>query len=494
MKINVQYREQIVDMIVYLYIMLFVYAALTKILDFENFQNQLGQSPILSNFAALIAVIIPTVELVIAFLLMIKKYRILALFGAYGLMLSFTCYIYIILNYSDFVPCSCGGVLEKMTWTQHLIFNIFFCALAIFAIVLSSTNATSSQNINKCKSLLIKFIILSSSGCAFVILIFIQSQRNIHTDDNFIRQFPSNLYLQSAEIDLLHYGYYFAGGSDNIVYLGNSKSPLSVLAVDLDLTNVENQFITLDNYDLPFASVQLKIIDKDFYLVDGTIPTIFKGKINIWKGKKMSFSKPQFSVIQPIDTSNFVFRGNSEKNGEYLLGLLNLDLETITYDTKLLEKQIDGVFDSDGILLFNNQIKRIIYLYYYRNEFIVANSKMDLVYRGKTIDTVKFAKIKIDKLKNGVQKLATPPLIVNNFSTTYQDELFVNSNLKSRFETTTNWKNNSVIDVYDLLNKSYKYSFSVENKNDKKIHAMFATSDRLFFIIDNSLVVYKLNR
>jgi hypothetical protein len=115
-----------------------VYAATSKILDFENFKIQLGQSPLLSSYADWITIIVPLSEFFIAFLLLIPKFRFIGLFASYFLMVLFTAYIYIILSYSAFIPCSCGGILEKMTWNQHLVFNIIFIVFAIVAILLTT--------------------------------------------------------------------------------------------------------------------------------------------------------------------------------------------------------------------------------------------------------------------------------------------------------------------------------------------------------------------
>src|SRR5690606_4268444 len=130
-------RNWIVEIISYLFVLLFVYAAVSKLLDFENFQVQLGQSPLLSAFAGIISWVVPLLELVIAFLLMIPRLRKMGLYAAFTLMVMFTAYIIIILNFSSFVPCSCGGVLEQLGWTEHLIFNLFFVLLAVIGIVLS---------------------------------------------------------------------------------------------------------------------------------------------------------------------------------------------------------------------------------------------------------------------------------------------------------------------------------------------------------------------
>lgn len=140
MKFTTQTRNNIVSIICYIYVVLFTYAATSKLLDFENFRVQLGQSPLLSAFAVWSSIAVPVSEIIIAILLLLPKFRFFGLFAAYSLMVMFTAYIYIILNYSAFVPCSCGGILEKMTWNQHLIFNILFVLLAVFAILLETKN------------------------------------------------------------------------------------------------------------------------------------------------------------------------------------------------------------------------------------------------------------------------------------------------------------------------------------------------------------------
>lgn len=134
MKTSVSFKNTIVEIICVTYALLFIYAAISKLFDFENFTIQLGQSPLLSAVAGWISITIPVLEIIIAIALLIRRIRLAGLYVSYLLMTMFTAYIYIILNYSAFVPCSCGGILEKMTWNQHLIFNACFIILAIIAI------------------------------------------------------------------------------------------------------------------------------------------------------------------------------------------------------------------------------------------------------------------------------------------------------------------------------------------------------------------------
>lgn len=133
MKNNI--RQGIAIAVSYLYALLFMYAAFSKLFKYEQFRVQLGQSPLLSAFATPVSVAVPALEIFIAVMLVYDRLRFFGLFLGYGLMAMFTAYIYIILNYSAFVPCSCGGILEKMTWNQHLLFNLVFVLLALVAIL-----------------------------------------------------------------------------------------------------------------------------------------------------------------------------------------------------------------------------------------------------------------------------------------------------------------------------------------------------------------------
>lgn len=106
--------------------LLFIYAGASKMLDFENFQVQLAQSPLLSAYAGMISYMIIAIEFIVAIALCMNSSRLIGLYASLGLMAGFTIYIYLILNYSDFIPCSCGGILEKLGWKEHMVFNIFF--------------------------------------------------------------------------------------------------------------------------------------------------------------------------------------------------------------------------------------------------------------------------------------------------------------------------------------------------------------------------------
>lgn len=149
-------KAVITNIIATLFIFLFVYAAANKIIDYQQFKIQLAQSPLLTSFAATVAWIVPSIEIIIATGLSIARFRSCSFYASFFLMLLFTLYIIAITQFSDYIPCSCGGVLEHMSWNQHLAFNVIFVFLAIVGIyldpnqhqVIARTKTTAQRNRN----------------------------------------------------------------------------------------------------------------------------------------------------------------------------------------------------------------------------------------------------------------------------------------------------------------------------------------------------------
>jgi hypothetical protein len=114
-------------------------------MDTEKFTAQIGQSPILTDFASGLAWVIPMLEIIVSLILMFQGLRLIGLYVSFALMVMFTAYIIAILQFSDHIPCACGGVLSKLGWTEHLIFNVGFLLLSTVGIILQSTPRQEKQ-------------------------------------------------------------------------------------------------------------------------------------------------------------------------------------------------------------------------------------------------------------------------------------------------------------------------------------------------------------
>lgn len=134
-------RKTVVDIISSLFIVLFVYTAVSKWLNFDAFQAVISQSPLIGSFAPVVAWFLPVLELMVAALLVFPTVRKMGLYGAFILMVVFTCYISYMLLFSPHLPCSCGGVIQYLSWRTHLLFNAIWIVLALIAIQLTATNS-----------------------------------------------------------------------------------------------------------------------------------------------------------------------------------------------------------------------------------------------------------------------------------------------------------------------------------------------------------------
>ena len=129
-------KEILIEIIIFLFVLLFLYAAGIKLIQHKTFVAQIAQSPLLTKYEYPISWIIPGVELLIAIMLVTPRIRVFGLYAAFGLMVIFTIYIVAILTISRDLPCSCGGILSSLGWRSHLVFNLGFVVMGFVAIML----------------------------------------------------------------------------------------------------------------------------------------------------------------------------------------------------------------------------------------------------------------------------------------------------------------------------------------------------------------------
>jgi len=127
-------RSLIAELVVGSLILLYIYTATSKLLDFGSFRHVLSRSPLIGNFAPVVAWILPSAEIVISVLLILPQTRRIGLWCSVVLMFAFTGYVGYMLTFTSHLPCSCGGVLKQMTWKQHLVFNITYSLIALLGI------------------------------------------------------------------------------------------------------------------------------------------------------------------------------------------------------------------------------------------------------------------------------------------------------------------------------------------------------------------------
>jgi hypothetical protein len=120
-----------------LLILLFLYASVSKFLDFKTFIGQMNNQPLPNSWTPFLVWAIPLLEIAISITLLFEYTRLLGLYASLVLLIIFTVYTGIImLHFFAYVPCSCGGVIRKLTWGQHLILDLFYLFISVLGIIL----------------------------------------------------------------------------------------------------------------------------------------------------------------------------------------------------------------------------------------------------------------------------------------------------------------------------------------------------------------------
>lgn len=342
-----------------------------------------------------------------------------------------------------------------------------------------------------------KSILLTASGLASfaaVAVLFMLSESIVAGHNTFTRRFPHFSAVQDSMLDIGYDSYYLAGASGSKLYLGNVTAPLHILEIDSVLRTALPRRIILDSTALPFRALSVSIAPPYFFVTDGNVPCIYRGRTSDWKASYISRGDSYFSHALAIDSATLAIRSVLAKTKATSLGILTIQKEVkSSFQPSLIDWQGDGIFASDGTLSLDEMTGELAYASRHTNRYFVTDRSLALKMRGNTIDTVAQARIRIAKVESRSElKLSAPPLSVNRLSASYGGLLFVNSELPGKYEPLEMWKKASIIDTYSKRGGSYVGSFYIHHIDGKKIAGFIVRGTNLYALAGNHIVRYRL--
>jgi hypothetical protein len=312
---------------------------------------------------------------------------------------------------------------------------------------------------------------------------------------SFLRTFPPHPVLEGDTVNVFYESYYIAGGTDHRVYLGNYTAPLHVLEVNLDhLADTNHITLQVDGiYDQKVWSPRVVVDSPYFYLSDGAVPMLFRGEVASWKAERILRDTIYFRKLVPIHPTSFAIQSLHGGVPENILGKWTVESDEPLLVSGILEKQIDGVFCTDGMLNVDAAENRIAYLYYYRNEYIVMDTMLHILFRSHTLDTTSRAAISVKRLADRSVTLSSPPRFVNHHSSISDGFLFVHSAVRARNESTLAFSKAAVIDVYEIATGDYRFSFYLYHYwGNKRLTDFRVFGHRVVVLYGNVLRVFEI--
>jgi len=329
-------------------------------------------------------------------------------------------------------------------------------------------------------------------GVLVVVALYTISNRINHRANGFVRLLPPHVADPVKIFDTQSASFYISGVTGNKVYLSHYRYPDFLMEVDVTTgdTMVHRLNIILGNKKLALSAKVF--VDSPFiHIMDGTTGGIFKGGLGDGILRYDS-AFTNFTASQPVSASSFVLRTvNLQLHRNVLLRQAG---DSLAPHNDILQKQVDGIFCTDGTLSYDAAMGKLVYVYNYRNQLIYMDTALQVLYRGRTIDTISQVKLKVDTIRSENKvTISSPPLTVNKQTCISNGLLFIHSALKANNEDTRSFDRASVIDVYNLnSNGKYLCSFYLPDYMGKKIRDFRVVNDHLVAQYDHWLYIYKL--
>lgn len=327
---------------------------------------------------------------------------------------------------------------------------------------------------------------------AIVVALYQVSNKVNHAPNGFVRLFRPNSLKPRPLMDLHYNSWYIAGVKGDSFYLGNYTVPIRLLAIDKELKGKTYKTLILPKpYPIFKDQALTYVYGNDIYLMEGMSPYIYAGHLSD-SVISLSARKNHFLSAVPLSPGSNILRMYDPTLKKCVLAKSFAD--SLKVNPQILVRQVDGLFCTDGLLNYEPLSNNLVYVYFYRNEFIRMDTNLNIVLRGKTIDTVSTAQLKVSAVQpDSLMMMSSPALMVNHHSCIDGQNLYIHSDLKANNEDLKTFKQYSVIDVYSLQTNVYKFSFYLQNYQNEKLTSLKVFGKTLLAVHGRYLLSYTIN-
>jgi hypothetical protein len=330
------------------------------------------------------------------------------------------------------------------------------------------------------KRKLLVIFLLTASAFLIVGLLDWRSKFEMNRSAGFNRTFFNSALNCVSERSFSFTGDYIGGFSNGTIYLPHGKFFDVIFQYCLLTGDTAISRLSLkDPGFIPYGSVKVNCDSSSFLVTGPGVSDIFKGSLKDMTGSRYCRNNVLADALVLIRDSLFIVRTLDKSKG-YTLRSSIPRTDTIS---ELLTPQEDNIFSKDGELLYCPKLNKVIYVYFYRNQYLIADTSLNLAAVGKTVDTTSWAKITVSRPdKQGRIKMSSPPLLVNGHSRIDGAFLYIQSRLRADNESLKTFADSSVIDIYNLENRRYVNSFHVPKFKGKAMKD-FWVADKLFIAL-----------
>lgn len=205
---------------------------------------------------------------------------------------------------------------------------------------------------------------------------------------------------------------------------------------------------------------------------------------------------PVFTRAIYLDRNSYIIRGLEGNKPNQRFYKVKIDQRTsVQPDNYIIPESKDAGMATDGILQYDHYNNLITYLFYYENSILCMDTNLSLSHRIPLISKRLDSNVAIRDFANSSQKAlltnVKPNVPINRKSTIHEGKMFVISNLKADNENSSEFAQNSVVDIYNIQKGSYVGSFYIPLHGTKILDFKISRND-LFVLFKGEMFRYKL--
>ena len=257
-------------------------------------------------------------------------------------------------------------------------------------------------------------ITLAAVGSTVMILFILLLARPEQHKNGFNRQFSAKPFLTPIKtIEVKSGSLYFSGHTRHHFYLSDFTHAEQLLQYHVELDTCKIIQLQVPGTErVAWKAMKVYIDSPAVFAFEGIVPSIFKGTVQHKKLRRTELTKSRFNLCQPISGNSAIVRAFDPALNQNMLKRIAVNRSQ--FSTFKLKKQKEGKFSTDGMLLYSPGRHELVYVYYYRNEYLGLDTLLRLKYQGNTIDTIKNPELKIGKITSeNTLKLLGSPVVVN---------------------------------------------------------------------------------
>lgn len=132
------YKTTVIAFVILINFVVYFYSGVDKLIHFNEFVLNFSKSPFApSDLINELSFCVVGIELGICFLCFFNKFQKLACLLFMIMSYVFSGYVLLMITYSPYLPCSCGGLIDFLTWNEHLALNISLTTISGYATIIS---------------------------------------------------------------------------------------------------------------------------------------------------------------------------------------------------------------------------------------------------------------------------------------------------------------------------------------------------------------------